>query len=339
MSEKRQLTRAEIVRRRRAERAARESAQSASHPLKPMVRVTSRTPTIPPAALQARRGAARRFRLSLGLPELRLGKPALSMPRTRADVNWRLISFLLTLALGTALYLAFTLPYFYVPAATVLGNQRLSREEINGVLGVTGQSIFTVQPEEVRTRVLLNYPELLTAQVNVYLPNHVYVTVTERQPVIFWEQEGEGYTWIDANGVAFRPRGVAEGLIPVKALDAPPAPAPSADADPLSPQPFISRELVEAIRALSPLVPANTTLTYSAADGFGWNDPRGWKVVFGASVHDVPLKAAVYQSLVESLAARGIRPVFISVEYPDGPFYRAADAEAPSEEVIVETGP
>ena len=92
----------------------------------------------------------------------------------------------------------------------MLGNNRLTREEIEAVTGVIGQSIFTVQPDEVATRLRMNYPELLSAQVNVYLPNHVYVTVTERQPVILWQQDG-GYTWIDATGVAFRPRGVGDG--------------------------------------------------------------------------------------------------------------------------------
>ncbi len=70
-----------------------------------------------------------------------------------------------------------SLPYFRVPSATVLGNNRLTREEIEAVMGVLGQSIFTVQPDEVETRLRMNYPELLSAQVNVYLPNHVYVTV------------------------------------------------------------------------------------------------------------------------------------------------------------------
>ena len=53
-------------------------------------------------------------------------------------------------------------------------------------------------------------PEITSAQVDVYLPNVVYVTVVERQPVLLWQQ-GSEYTWVDASGVAFRPRGEAAG--------------------------------------------------------------------------------------------------------------------------------
>jgi hypothetical protein len=337
MSSKRDLTRAELVRRRRAERTVKELEQTKKRALKPIVPVTSRTPTIPLTSAPKRTDKSRRFNIALGLPEIHLHKPNFSIPRFRG--NWRFVSLIVALVFGIAVYLALTLPYFYVPAATVLGNDRLSKEEVNAALGVMGQSIFTVQPQEVETRLLLTYPELLSAKVDVYLPNHVYVTVTERQPLIFWEQEGEGYTWIDSSGVAFRPRGFVEGLIPVIALDVPPAGLPSPD-DPLSPPPFMKQELVDAVLALSPLVPDGVTMTFSSADGLGWADPRGWQAAFGTSAHDMPLKIRVYQSLVESLVSRRTIPEFISVEHPDGPFYRMAEtgSEESTEELSVSNG-
>lgn len=337
MSAKRSQTRAELVRRRRAERVNRELEQITKQALKPAVKVTSRAPTIPLSAVPQRQQKRRRFNVVFGMPEIHLHRPKFSMPRFHA--NWRLASFLFALLLGTAIYFALTLPYFHVPTATVLGNNRLSREEITAVLGVTGQSIFTVQPQDLRARLLMNYPELLSAEVNVYLPNHVYVTVVERQPLIFWQQEGEGYTWIDQNGVAFVPRGFVEGLIPVIAQDAPPAGAPSLD-DPLSPPPYMTRELVDAILALAPLAPANTTMTFSFADGLGWTDPRGWQAAFGKSARDMPLKMRVYQSLVDSLTAQGKTPEYISVVHLDGPYYRMAETETDesTEELFVDSG-
>jgi hypothetical protein len=325
MSNKRELSRAEQVRRRRAELAAKELQETKARALKPMVKVTSRTPTIPMSAAPRKKKQPRRFNAALGMPSIHLHMPRVSLPKfsfsmPRLQMNWRMGSFLIAILLGVAIYLVLTLPYFYVPAATVLGNNRLTGEEINGVLGVSGQSIFTVQPEELRARLLLSYPELLTVQVQVALPNQVSVTVTERQPVIFLELEGQGYTWVDANGVAFRPRGMAEGLVRLVALDTLPAGIPPADQ--FSPPPYMSKDLVEAIRILLPLVPENTPLTFSAADGLGWTDPRGWQAAFGTSVQNMPLKMRVYQSLVDSLIARGIRPAYINVKYPDGPFYR-----------------
>jgi|SRR5688572_21384319 len=333
MTNKSELTRAEIVRRRRNERAAKEITQTAQQALKPMVKVTSRTPTMPINTVMPKRAQkTRRFNLSLGLPEIHFPKPNFTLPRFRFQANWRLTSLIIALVLGVVIYLGLSLPYFYVPQATVLGNTRITREEINAVLGVTGQSIFTVQPDEVQKLVLMNYPELLSAEVNVYLPNHVYVTVTERVPVILWQQ-GQGYTWIDSTGVAFRPRGFADGLVLVNAIDTPPTGTPSVT-DSLTPTPYMQEELVDAIIALYPLVPANTILTYTLADGLGWTDPRGWVAAFGTTAHDMPLKIRVYQSLVDTLTAGRRTPEYISVVHPEGPFYRMAETN--SEEVVIE---
>ncbi len=321
MSDKRDLSRAEQVRKRRSDRTIKEMEQTKERAVKPAVKVTSRTKTVP-IVIAPKQKERRRYNVALGLPEIHLRKPKFSMPRFHG--NWRWASLVVVLVLGVAVYLAMTLPYFYVPSATVLGNERYTREEINAVLGVTGASIFTVQPDEVRTRLLVNYPELLSAEVKVYLPNHVYVTVAERKPVILWQQ-GSGYTWIDATGVAFRPKGAANGLVAVNGLDVPPA-GISSSTDPLSPPPYITTELVDAILALSPLVPAGTTMTYTAADGLSWTDPRGWHAVFGTSAYDMPLKMRVYQSLVDSLSQRGRIPELINVVYPEGPFYRMADS-------------
>jgi cell division septal protein FtsQ len=177
-----------------------------------------------------------------------------------------------------------------------------------------------MKPDELETRLRLNYPELASAQVDVYLPNLVYVSVSERQPLILWQQ-GDGFTWIDASGVAFRPRGQANGLIPVTSLAVPPAGDASRD-DPLSPPQYIQKDLVDAILVLAPNVPAGSTLTYHGTDGLGWKDSRGWDIFFGISAADMALKLRVYQSLVDSLAARGQVPVYINVAYPDAPYYR-----------------
>ena len=332
MSNKREITRAELVRQRRNERAAQEMTQTAQQSLKPMVKVTSRTPTIPiNSAIKKPVQKTRKFNLSLGLPDFHLKKPnwkinwkpKFSMPSfPRFHANWRLTSIIIAIFLSVAIYLVLTLPYFYVPQATVLGNNRITREEINTVLGVTGQSIFTIQPDQVRATLLMNYPELLSAEIKVYLPNHVYVTVNERVPVILWQQNG-GYTWIDSTGIAFRPRGNAENLILVNAIDTP----PSGIVDENNLTPYMQKELVDAITLLTPLVPAGSTLTFSLADGLSWQDPRGWTVAFGTTANDMPLKIRIYQSLVDSLTASRKTPIYISVVHPDGPFYRMAEVE------------
>lgn len=320
MKNKRELTRADIVRQRRNERAAKEMAQIAQQAAKPMVKVTSRTPTIPMNVYSPTKPKQkRRFHISLGAPEMRFPKLKMALPPFHAPTNWRAASLAIALLLSLTLYLLFTLPYFYVPQATVLGNNRISREEINAVSGVMGASIFTVQSDEVQNAILMNYPELLSAQVDVYLPNHVYITIAERTPVILWQENG-GYTWIDSTGVAFRPRGIAENLIFVNALDAPPVVPPTQN----GPTPYIQKDLVDAITLLSSVKPADATLTFSLAEGLHWRDSRGWIAAFGTSVHDMPLRIRVYQSLVDSLLASRKTPIYINVVYPDAPFYRMA---------------
>ena len=321
MSDKQELSRSEIARQRRAQRARKELEQTSKRASKTVVKVARVAPRA--AVTRKRYAAPRRFNIALGLPEIHLHKPNIGNQRLFA--SWRLVSISVALLLGIVIYLALYLPFFRVPNATVLGNNRLTREEIEAVTGVIGQSIFTVQPDEVATRLRMNYPELLSAQVKVYLPNHVYITVNERQPVILWQQDG-GYTWIDATGVAFRPRGSVTGLVPVQGLATPPIGTPALD-DPLAPLPYIQKELVDAILALAPTVPADSTMVFDRSYGLGWTDSRGWKSYFGTTAQDMPLKVRVYQSLVDSLVSRGMTPSFISVVYPDAPFYRAADIQ------------
>jgi hypothetical protein len=322
MSEKKELSRSEVARLRRAQRAAQELTQTSKRALKPAVTVSSRV-AAPDAATRKRTPKPRRFNIALGMPDIHLHGTSVRSPRFYA--GWRLGSLFIVVLLGAALYLLLSLPYFRVPSVTVLGNSRLTRDELEQAMGVLGHSIFTVQPDEVELRLRMNYPELLSAQVDVYLPNHVYVTVTEREPVILWQQD-EGYTWIDASGVAFRPRDMVTGLVLVNGLVAPPSDLTPLD-DPLSPQPYMQKELVDAILILAPYVPADSIMVFDRTFGLGWTDSRGWKVFFGTSAADMPLKIRVYQSLADSLVERGISPTFINVMYPDAPFYRAVAAE------------
>ena len=62
--------------------------------------------------------------------------------------------------------------------------------------------------------------------------------------------------------------------------------------------------------------------SYDAYNGLGWTDSRGWRVFFGSNAKDMALKVRVYQALVDSVTARGLYPVFISVARVDAPYYR-----------------
>lgn len=324
MSDRRELSRAEQVRLRREHEKTQRLDRIVKEPTRPVKVATRARPTTPKK--KPIHNARRRFQIAL--PHLPTARPRLrlrsiSFPRPR--MGWRFASFILSLVFGVGIYLAFNLPQLRVTEAQVTGHQLITPTEVNSVMNLTGQPIFMINPAELETRLRLNYPELVSVRVSVDLPNLVTVNVLERKPAIRWEQFGS-YTWVAEDGVAFRPRGELVGLISVVAESAPPVyegEASSVSADGLmNPVAFISVEMVQAVQGLAGHVPPGQSILYDELMGFGWDDPRGWRVYFGSTAHDVALKMRVYESMVDSLAQRGIRPALINVTYPTAPYYR-----------------
>lgn len=336
MSEKKHRSRSEFVRQRRKgkdpKRGPRRQRPFAKRPrgksgYRELPPITARGVVNDFAIERRKKAGKRRFNATASLtrPEAR----ALSLPRIHIRVGWRLLSFLLVLLFGAGLYLFWTLPEFRVTAAQVTGNQRIPAEEINNALGLNGYPIFLLTPDQVRARALQSFPELASVDVTVALPNVVSVNVTERQPVIKWQQ-GSGFTWIDETGTAFRPRGEAQELIIVQALGTPPTMNVPED-DGLTSAPLIPKETVQALTALAPHVPPGTPILYHPVTGLSWTDGRGWQAVFGTSKDNVEAKVLVYRAMVDWLAGRGIQPILINVSYPSAPFYRAGQVEVETE--------
>ena len=315
MSDTREMTRAEIVRMRRDQENAKRMQQAVKEATRPLPAAVARAK--PQAAKPARvpKAEKRQFHIALHMPRPSL--QAIHLPRLR--LGWRLLSFFLAATLGTAIYFAFNRPELRVAEAQVIGNQMLTPTEVNLIMNIAGQPIFMLIPSELETRLRVSFPELSYAGVDVSLPNRVSIHLVERKPVIRWEQAG-GYTWIAEDGVAFRPRGEMIGLISVVAESAPPVIGSASD--PTSPTPYISLEMVQALKGLAGRVPPGMSILYDSSLGFGWSDPRGWRAYFGTTASDVELKMRVYDSMVNSLTQRGIRPSLINVTYPTAPYYR-----------------
>jgi len=311
-------SRAEQVRRRRKQEAGKRLSNSAVLATRPVAPITARTSLLQSGHSRARPVARRRSEAALSMPGIEVRMPAISFSGPGA--KWRFISVGVCLLLGAAIYFAGTAPAFRASAVQVIGNQRITSEEIGAVLATRDTPVFMLAPSELETRLRLNFPDLLAAKITVGLPNQVYVEVTERMPVLAWYEEG-GYTWIDESGIAFRPRGEAANVIVVQAQNTP-KPIEVAVADPVSPLPYLSTELVEAARALAPHAPSGAPILYDAEYGFGWTDSRGWQVFFGDQPRDVETKLRVYDSLTQMVETKGIRPSFISVQYPSAPYYR-----------------
>jgi hypothetical protein len=273
------------------------------------------------SAASRTRSARRRFQNALlpVAPDAELRGIRLARP----NLGRRLPSFLVVLLLASAFYFAFNTPQLRVTQAQVNGNLMLTPAEVNDALEIAGQPTFLLMPSELEKRLRLAFPEITAAHVDVDLPNTVSVQIAERKPVIRWEQ-GDGYTWVAEDGIAFRPHGDLAGLITVVALSPPPIEG-IVSSDEFTPAPFISPEMVKSIKGLAGHVPPGVSILYEEEFGLGWNDPRGWKVYFGTSGRDVELKMRVYESLVASLTGRGIQPALINVTYPTAPYYRLSE--------------
>jgi hypothetical protein len=263
---------------------------------------------------QASRQNGYDFAFSLGRTAVHA--PAFNLPQ----LGPRWISAGLTLFLGLVLYSMWTANTFIVSGAEVSGNQRLDAAEVSAALNVTGQSIFKVIPSQIESNLRTAFPDLAGVSVQVGFPNHIYVNVVERTPILLWSQ-GENITWIDSNGVSFMPRGNVPGLIPIASTGNP----PKLPGDPklsVYGQPFIDPAMVQAIVALYPQVPAGSPMIYDTNYGMGWQDPHGWSVYFGQNTQDIPIKEKVYQAILDTISKQGIHPTLISVEYLDAPFYK-----------------
>ena len=250
----------------------------------------------------------------------------------RFRLGWRVISGAIFL-LSLAVVISFTsLNTFRVSAITLEGAERLSGEDILFHVNLMGESIITLQPEEIKSLIEKNFPGLNNVDISVGLPASISIRVVERQPLILWQFEGQSY-WIDKEGVLFPPRGEAEMVLSVLANSDPPS-APESDMQGMSeasesaPSSIVTAvtrttpEFIQGILALRDYIPQDSILQYDPDFGLGWQDGRGWLVYFGADTTDMELKLMEYETIVSTLTEQNLTPAMISLEFIDAPFYR-----------------
>ena len=62
-------------------------------------------------------------------------------------------------------------------------------------------------------------------------------------------------------------------------------------------------------------------LQYDPQYGFGFDDPHGWRVVFGVD-GDMAMKVRVYQVLADTIANKGISATLVNLEDQSAPYYK-----------------
>jgi cell division protein FtsQ len=261
--------------------------------------------------------ARRRKDVALNVPGAEIRLPSLPA----IQFGWRALSGFLALMLAGMLYYAWYAPYVQVQRADISGLNRLNEDEINLVLGISGQPIFLMDPKTMETLLKDNYPEFTSVDVRVEFPNKVHVKVEERQPILLWKQD-DNSVMVDASGFAFpiRESNETAPTLVVEANDSPSVKPSITNAD-VTQARFMDVDMVSAIVSMSAVVPANIPILYDQQHGLGWKDKRGWDVFFG-DAQDIDMKLSVYQALVKKLKQEKIEPVLISVEFVHAPYYR-----------------
>ena len=338
------FNRSEKVRERRKSRSQERITRAAAVThlrlaTSPAVTVRGRSmgqPILKKASTQTRR----KYYVSLDTAGAELSMP--SIPNIRP--GWRLLSCLVIMAMVALLIVVSSNAAFAVKTPRISGLQRLNQADIEAILDLKGKSIITVDPAAMRTNLEKAFPELSAVGISVSLPNNVAIAVRERQPVLAWNVKDK-VIWIDAEGAMFNPRGDAGELLTIQSDDNPPLAQvlPSA-ADPTQAASVTSAaandttaavkqaedpskqrvdmKIINAIGILKAQMPENSNLVYVALNGLGWNDSRGWKVFFGVNLDDMQEKLIMYQTIVDQLTQKKIKPSVISVENIHAPFYR-----------------
>lgn len=220
---------------------------------------------------------------------------------------------------------------FEVSSINLHGSQRLGAEAILSRVDMIGKTIISIDPGEVKKDIIESFPSLKSVKVSAGLPASVNIQVTERDPIILWQNENP--LWIDEEGVTFPVRGEAQTLLTVVAKGSPPEIEAEEDSESTQSEeelsifqkqqyPPTSQEFVQGILALSDYLPEEAVLQFDPQFGLGWQDPRGWLVYFGNDISEIEMKLAEYEVIIKNLQEKNLNPALISLEFLHSPFYR-----------------
>lgn len=264
--------------------------------------------------------------------------------KVKIRIGWRFFSGLLTIVFSACLLAGWQLADFKVSSIEISGTERITPEEVQAVLNVSQQPIFTVIPEEITQKISHAFPEFMNINISAVFPNKVTISVKERKPILAWKMSNAIF-WVDEQGVIIPARGNADGLLTIESPSLPffSQMNPENESEPLIEKyqekkdywklprysmvwfeyhRYIDPGLMNAIVQLNLHIPAERTFLFDPHRGLGWNDAHGWKIFVGLDLERINEKMLAYERIVSELTSQGIHPSLVSVEYLHAPYYR-----------------
>ncbi|MCD6519960.1 MAG: FtsQ-type POTRA domain-containing protein [Anaerolineae bacterium] len=200
------------------------------------------------------------------------------------------------------LYAFFTDSRFTVKQVEVQGNSLIQEKDILQAMGIVRESIFRVRPQEEAELLKKTFGCLRRVSVRCWLPDHVLVSVEERQALLLWESGGR-YWWVDAEGNVLGEAASRGGLPVIHDVG---------NVDPL-PKEFIPGVPWQLVRELVKALPEVTSLDYTRAEGLIlYVTEDRWPVFLGYRGSG-KAKARVLRALVSDLQRRGIQVEYIDL--------------------------
>ena len=280
-----------------------------------------------PAKARKKRSSQKRFsRTSIAVldPRKLLSAKSGSAPRTKRKAQRKSIlrrlyasrkwNYTHALALGLLVTALFATGYgflsldFWVYSATISNNQHTSSEEIYRQAGIHTFSAFFINPEKV-TEKLKQLPHVRDARIRVRLPAQVNIQISEREPLILYQIQGDSY-WIDAEGVIMSAAEERTGL--VKLIDD--------DKGGMLDERHLKPGLFQAIQYVTGTIPEVKTFRYQDPYGLFFISPEGWRVLLG-STDNMDTKLATWEALRTKILQNNYPVQEVDVRY-DRPHWR-----------------
>ncbi|MEY2845909.1 MAG: hypothetical protein RL076_1455 [Chloroflexota bacterium] len=158
---------------------------------------------------------------------------------------------------------------YVVRTVNVVGAATMSRQRVIDMTELADVSIWTVQPDAVRARLLAN-PYVTTASVEIQLPDTVTITLSEQQSEIRWKS-GQWYLLVNSEGEIL---GIDSAVVLTGTLV-----INDDSGQKLTPGDTVDSDILALARDISLRVPAETGLTVSRV---GWDPIRGVSFRAGA---------------------------------------------------------